>query len=166
MRFWVKPTRKVASPWPGYRANGRRSPLAITDQCAYTTTYLGVLPPNCAFLVRTAGDPHSLFNALRRQVLAVDDLQPAGEMWTLRELLAAPSWPTRGSARYCSLCLRSWGCCWRAPRYDSFAGRRQAPASAAAVPAMQGRQRRAARRCCYPLDAAPFRSLTSAFISW
>jgi predicted permease len=47
------------------------------------------LAPGGAFMVRTAGDPRSLFNALRRQVLAVDDNQPPMTMSTLENVLAS-----------------------------------------------------------------------------
>ena len=50
--------------------------------------YTLALPPYTAFMVRTAGDPHSLFNSLRREVVSLDDLQPASNMRTLEEILA------------------------------------------------------------------------------
>jgi predicted permease len=72
----------------GVVASARNRGLREEPRPAIYIPYTLALPPYCAFLVRTAGDPHSLFNALRQQVLAVDDLQPAAQMLTLQELLA------------------------------------------------------------------------------
>jgi predicted permease len=47
------------------------------------------LPAGGAFMVRTAADPHSLFNAIRQEVVAVDSLQPPMAMSTLEEVLAS-----------------------------------------------------------------------------
>jgi predicted permease len=74
----------------GVVASARNRGLREEPRPAIYIPYtLALRPGGGAFMVRTAGDPQSLFNALRRQVLAVDDLQPAMAMTTLQEVLAS-----------------------------------------------------------------------------
>jgi predicted permease len=73
----------------GVVGSARNSGLGEEPRPAIYIPNTLALPPGGAFMVRTAGDPHSLFNALRRQVLAVDDLQPPMAMSTLEEVLAS-----------------------------------------------------------------------------
>jgi predicted permease len=78
---WLEIIGVVGSP---VNRGLRQEPLPAI----YIPYTLALRPGGGAFMVRTAGDPHGLFNALRRQVLAVDDLQPAMTMTTLQEVLA------------------------------------------------------------------------------
>ena len=71
----------------GVVAAARNRGLREPARPAIYIPYALVLPPSCAFLVRTQGDPRELFHSLRQQVLAVDAVQPAGDMRTLDELI-------------------------------------------------------------------------------
>jgi predicted permease len=87
---WVR-TPPASEEWleiVGVVSSARNRGLHEALRPAIYIPYTLALPPNCAFMVRTAGDPQSLFNSLRREVLSVDDLQPASQMRTLEEVLA------------------------------------------------------------------------------
>ena len=73
----------------GVVGSARNRGLGEEPQPAIYIPHTLALAPGGAFMVRTAGDPRSLFNALRREVLAVDDLQPPMTMTTLEEVLAS-----------------------------------------------------------------------------
>ncbi len=72
----------------GVVGSARNRGLSEEPRPAIYIPYTRALPPGSAFMVRTTGDPHHLFNVLRREVLAVDDLQPPMGMSTLEEILA------------------------------------------------------------------------------
>jgi predicted permease len=72
----------------GVVASARNRGLHEELRPAIYVPYTLALPPYSSFIVRTAGDPHSLFNSLRQEVVSVDDLQPAANIRTLKEILA------------------------------------------------------------------------------
>ncbi len=71
----------------GVVASSRNRGLTENPKPAVYLPYGLVLPPNCAFLVRTTGDPSSMFNSLRQQVVAVDAEQPVAQIRTLEQVL-------------------------------------------------------------------------------
>lgn len=65
------------------------SPVAVV--------YRGELPQQRTIVIRTSGDPHSLIDALRRQVRTVDPLMAATDLQTMQEFMALPMFPARTS---------------------------------------------------------------------
>ncbi len=83
-------TAPAAEEWIeviGVVASTRNRGLTENPKPAIYLPYGLVLPPNCAYLVRTTGDPSSMFNSLRQQVVSVDADQPVAQIRTLERVL-------------------------------------------------------------------------------
>ena len=72
----------------GVVGSARNRGLGEDPHPAIYIPFTRALQPGAAFMVRTSGDPRQLYNAIRREVLEVDDLQPPRVITTLDEVLA------------------------------------------------------------------------------
>jgi putative ABC transport system permease protein len=68
-------------------ATARNQGLRDNPKPAIYIPYTMAMVPGCAYLIRTAGDPHQLINAIREQVRTVDADQPVTQIRTLDEML-------------------------------------------------------------------------------
>jgi predicted permease len=71
----------------GVVATARNQGLRDNPKPAIYVPYTMAMVPGCSYLIRTAGDPHQLINAIREQVRTVDADQPVTQIRTLEELL-------------------------------------------------------------------------------
>jgi len=71
----------------GVVATARNQGLRDKPKPAIYVPYTMAMVPGCSYLIRTAGDPHQLVNAIREQVRTVDADQPVTQIRTLEELL-------------------------------------------------------------------------------
>jgi predicted permease len=71
----------------GVVATARNQGLRDNPKPAIYVPYTMAMVPGCSYLIRTAGDPHQLVNAIREQVRTVDADQPVTQIRTLEELL-------------------------------------------------------------------------------
>jgi putative ABC transport system permease protein len=71
----------------GVVASARNQGLHDQPKPAIYIPYTMAMVPGCAYLIRTAGDPHQLVNAIREQVRTVDSDQPVTQIRTLEEIL-------------------------------------------------------------------------------
>jgi predicted permease len=81
----IPPNRTQTLEIVGVVATARNQGLEKTPKPAIYVPYTLLLPPECAYLIRTNGDPHKLIHALTEQVRAVDPGQPVSEVMTLEE---------------------------------------------------------------------------------
>ena len=72
----------------GVVATARNRGLRDKPKPAIYLPFTMLLPPGCAYLIRTAGDPHKFVNAIREQVRSVDADQTVTQVMTLDEWLA------------------------------------------------------------------------------
>ena len=71
----------------GVVATARNQGLRDKPKPAIYVPYTMAMAPGCGYLIRTAGDPHQLVNAIREQVRTVDADQPITQIRTLDEML-------------------------------------------------------------------------------
>jgi putative ABC transport system permease protein len=71
----------------GVVATARNQGLRDKPKPGIYIPYTMAMVPGCAYLIRTAGDPHKLINAIREQVRTVDADQPVTQVRTLEEIL-------------------------------------------------------------------------------
>jgi predicted permease len=71
----------------GVVATARNQGLRDKPKPAIYVPYTMAMVPGCAYLIRTAGDPHQAINAIRERVRAVDADQPVTQIRTLEEVL-------------------------------------------------------------------------------
>ncbi len=72
----------------GVVATARNQGLRDKPKPALYVPYTMAMVPGCTYLIRTAGDPHQLVNAIREQVRRVDADQPVTQIRTLEEVLS------------------------------------------------------------------------------